>query len=97
VIRCVALALFASAALAACETPCHGLGYQVCACEPEPTLVQDCEKRVRDALSSEPPSAADQQVCRQLSSQCAEALKGDGGSCAALRTPEGKRACGLAY
>jgi hypothetical protein len=94
-------ALFAAAAalaaLAGCDTPCHALGYQVCACETSAALKQDCEKRVRDALTQKPPTTDEQAACRALEPECTAALSPAKDGCAALRTDDGKRACGIAF
>ncbi|BDG09780.1 hypothetical protein [Anaeromyxobacter paludicola] len=82
-------------ALAACgKSACEQLGNRICSCEA--TSLQDsCNNAVKNQLSTQSPSSADEASCQALLATC---LGSDSpGFCDTIKTPAGKVACGEAW
>ena len=76
---------------AGCGNACLNLADQICSCQPDDTTRSNCQQKARDQGGIFSVRSQDQQYCQQLldSGACAD--------CQKLITPEGRKACGIAY
>jgi len=73
-----------------CGNACLKLADQICNCQPDDTLRSGCQAQVRQQQNVYSIRNEDEQRCQA-------ALDSNACSCDNLTTPEGRKACGLAY
>ena len=74
-------------ALAGCKGPCRQLSEQLCDCTLNSIDKTSCLQRASTNETSNPPSAEDDETCRDLLQTC---------DCRLIDTAQGKVRCGLA-
>jgi hypothetical protein len=76
--------------VAGCGNACLKLADQICSCQPDDTSRANCQQRAREQEAIFSVRREDEQLC-QL------ALDSNSCDCQKLITPEGRKACGIAY
>lgn len=76
--------------VAGCGNACLKLADQICSCQPDDNSRQNCQQRAREQEAIFSVRREDEQLCQQ-------ALDSNACDCQKLITPEGRKACGIAY
>lgn len=75
---------------AGCGNPCLQLADQICVCQPDDTSRVNCQQRAREQEAIFSVGNDQQRLCQQ-------ALDTKACDCQKLITPEGRKACGIAF
>lgn len=85
--RTTLISVVLAVAVTGCKGPCRALSEKLCDCSLNSIDKTGCLQRASAAESSNPPTAEDDQTCRELYDQC---------DCRLIDTAAGKVRCGLA-